>query len=64
MRNPNPQIDPSGTYTTCQAAELLGISRNTLWKYTKLKLVRYRISSISNRRVFSGAELLRLWQRM
>lgn len=62
MKNPNPKIVPSGNYTMCQAAEQLGISRNSLLKYTKLKLIRYRVSRVNNRKLFVGADLLRLWQ--
>lgn len=61
MTNDRPNINALSSYGVTKAAELLGISRQTLRRYEAAGLVPMRLNKMGQRR-YSGAVLLKLWQ--
>ena len=57
-----PNIDPHGRYPMTQAAAALGVHRSTLRRWTDQRLVKCSYHRISKRKVYTGAELLRVWR--
>ena len=56
-------INPNAVYSKSQTAQILGVSRHTLRKYTKLGGIRTIIHYISGRECYLGSEILRAWQK-
>lgn len=61
MCEERPAIPQSGIYGAKRAAELLGISRSTLYEYTKQGLVKAHTRKCSGRLFWLGIDLLTLW---
>lgn len=56
-----PNIDPTGRYTTSQAAAVLCVHRNTLLNWVNSGKLTCLLSH-TGRRVYLGRELMRLWR--
>lgn len=63
MTPTEPQVAMTGRYPIGKAAQLLGIHRNTLRRYTENRLIRAHIKS-SGRLYFLGRDLTRLWRML
>lgn len=60
-----PQVAPTGHYSTMETCRLLGIHRDTLRKYTETKkLIKCGLRKLDNRYVkfYLGSEILRFWK--
>ena len=57
-----PQVSLSGRYPAGEAAQLLGIHRNTLKKYTDAGAIKCGFRRESGRKFYAGSEILRFWE--
>ena len=57
-----PEVNPDGLYSVKDAAAALQINRSTLDKYIRDGLVKCKIRKIGNRKVISGAEIVKCWR--
>lgn len=57
-----PDIPDAGRYTPKQAAEYLGIHRNTLTNYCNDGKISFGIRKTNGRKFFTGAEIKRVWK--
>lgn len=59
-----PKVSPTGRYTIGQAAEILGVHRNTLRRYTNTGptgiTCQHRKSN--GRKFYTGLEIVRFWR--
>ena len=62
MTAEEPNIRTTGRYSVNQAAEVLGVHRNTIRRWTESGLLRYGIRTATGRKFFQGSELLKIWQ--
>ena len=56
-----PRVAATDRYTITQAAELLGIHRNTLGRYSMQGLIKCGFRRPTGRKFFTGREILRFW---
>ncbi len=56
-----PKCNDSDLLSPNQAAELLGIHRNTLNRYAANKVIKPKIRRESRRKVYEGREIKRFW---
>ncbi len=61
MISEEPRVALRGLYPIGEAAAALGISRNTLRKYAEEGFIKFHVRRMSNRKLFKGSDLLRLW---
>lgn len=64
MINTTPDVIRSGRYTQSECAKILGLARQTVAKYEKQGLIGFRIIKPMMRKVTTGAEILRFWERL
>lgn len=57
-----PNITATGRYTIGEAADALGVHRNTLRRYALAGAIKFGIRRTNNRMFFTGAEILRFWK--
>lgn len=58
-----PEVSLTGRYPIGQAAEILGVSRNTLRKYSDLGMIKTGHRRTGKmERFFLGSEILRFWR--
>ena len=57
-----PKVKPQGRYSVKQTAELLGVHRNTLLKYTNKGTIRCGVRRSTTRKFYTGAEIIRFWR--
>lgn len=60
-----PNVAPSGRYSTMETCRALGIHRDTLRTYTEVKkLIKCGVRKFGNRYVkfYLGSEILRFWK--
>ena len=62
MVSHEPKAVLNNRYTIEEAAELLGIHRNTLLRYVKLGLLRCGFRRNNRRKFFLGSEIIRFWK--
>lgn len=64
MVNEQPQIPPSARYTIQEAAQILGISRNTLRRYTNIGPTGIRCSyrKSNGRKFYTGLDIVKFWR--
>lgn len=62
MTNTKPKVNPDGRYELKDAAEALLIDRSTLLRYTHKGEIRCGIRKSNGHRVWTGAEIIRLWR--
>ncbi len=62
MREERPDIRPAGRYGICEAAAILGITRQHVTRLAKSGNIRYGIRKSNGRKFISGLEILRVWQ--
>ena len=54
-------VKPIQKFSAVETARILGISRKTLYRHTKLGLIRCTISKCNKRPRYSGKEITRYW---
>lgn len=59
-----PEVNKTGRYGIGEAAELLGIHRNTLRNYTEQGLIKCGIKRQTGKKFYQGSEILRFWRAM
>lgn len=64
MITTRPNVDPAGLYSQKQAAEALQVDRHTIMRYEANDLLRFRIRKAGNRKVTTGADIIKCWQSM
>ena len=64
MVDEEPKVAQRGKYTITEASKRLGVHRNTLARYLKEGKIRCRFSKETNRKYFSGDDLVRLWRAL
>ena len=62
MTKTQPNVAPDGRYELKDAAEALLIDRSTLLRYTHSGKIRCGIRKSNGHRVWTGAEIIRLWR--
>ena len=62
MVNEEPKVSDRGKYRIGEAAELLGVCRNTLRKYARSGKVKCGFRKVDGRRYFTGEEIKRIWR--
>ncbi len=62
MITTKPEVDPDGLYIVKDAAAALQINRCTLDRYIRDGLVKCKIRKIGNRKVITGAEIIKCWR--
>lgn len=55
------RISLTGEYTLKEASELLGVTRQTLYRYCREKGLRFGVRRANGRRFFKGVELKRFF---
>lgn len=61
MITTRPEVKPDALYQQGEAAAALGIAPSTLHRYTADGLVKSAVRRTNGRRVWEGADLLKLW---
>nr|DAW60314.1 MAG TPA: helix-turn-helix domain protein [Caudoviricetes sp.] len=62
MTSTEPQVSLTGRYSPTHAAEILEISRSTLYRYIDDGKLKCKVRRSNNRQVIEGREILRLWK--
>ena len=61
MVSDRPNVLARAKYTVKETANILGISRKTLWRYTCDLKIRPVVNQCNNRRMYYGSEIMALW---
>lgn len=61
LTNEQPQVQPTSRYTIGQTTRLLGISRNTLRKYTRNGDIK-SLTHKSGKALYTGVAILAFWR--
>lgn len=61
MNSVLPSVEEQGVYSTGQTCEMLGISRNTLVKYTRAGKIRARRNTLNGRIFYIGTDIKKFW---
>lgn len=56
-----PKVEARGRYTVAQTCKVLGICRNSLFKYTQEGRIKCLFRADSYRKLYEGKEILRFW---
>lgn len=63
LTSTEPNVTPKGRYPIGMAAELLGISRNTLRRYTEKGMIKCGFRKTARPlRFYTGSEIIRFWK--
>lgn len=62
MTNDISRINPNALYELRHAADLLGVSKQSLSAYTRDQKIRASIRRSNGRRCWKGSELIRFWK--
>lgn len=62
MTATEPQIPPTGRYTSLETAKTLGVSIRTLQRWATDGKIRFGVRRANNRRFYTGAEIMRFWK--
>lgn len=57
-----PEVDLTARYRTSETCRILGISPNTLRKYTEKGLIKCGFRKVNAQRYYEGKEILRFWK--
>ena len=57
-----PEVVATGRYSVGKTAEILGIDRKTLWRYTDEGLIRCGFHRANGRKFYLGSEIQRFWR--
>lgn len=59
-----PRVEPDGWYNITETAKALGVDRHTVQRYAKQGHLRFSVRKAGRRKVASGKEIVRCWERM
>ena len=59
-----PNVNPEARYTIGQAMELLGMSRNTVKKYTDSGQLRHVVHKATGKKLYLGRAISMFWRTM
>lgn len=59
-----PEVIPDGLYNQKQTAEALHLDRHTIARYEANGRLKFKTRKADNRKVTTGAEIIRCWQGM
>lgn len=59
-----PNVNPEARYTIGQAMELLGMSRNTVKKYTDSGQLRHVVHKATGKKLYLGRAISLFWRMM
>lgn len=62
MITTKPDVAPDGLYSFADATKALQISRRTIDRYVSKGFIKYKIRKVNNRRVITGAEIIKCWR--
>lgn len=63
MVNEEPKVSPTSRYSIGEAAEILGVHRNTLRRHTNVSDgIRCQFFKSNKRKFYTGLEILRFWR--
>lgn len=57
-----PKVTLTGMYNVMQAAQALGIHRNTLSKYTECGFIKCHFRRNTKQKFYLGADIMRFWR--
>lgn len=57
-----PDVHPMGRYSATETSSALGIDPKTLRKYTSIGLIKCGIRRATNRKFYSGRDIIALWR--
>lgn len=64
MITEKPDVKPDGLYTQKQAADALQINRHTIYRYEHRCCIKFRVRKSDNRKVCTGAEIIKCWRQV
>ncbi len=59
-----PNVNPEARYTIGQTVELLGMSRNTVKKYTDSGQLRHVVHKATGKKLYLGRAIVLFWKTM
>ena len=62
MTYQEPDVLPTGRYSIKETCNALGISRETLRKYTTMGLIRFGMRRITGKKFYSGKDIVNFWR--
>lgn len=62
MKSSLPEIRQDGRYSITDASRLIGVSRNTLYRYIGEGMLKTRMRKVNGRKFIHGSELIKLWE--
>lgn len=62
MSSSEPKTEPNSRYSIKETSELLGISRNTLRKYTDAGSIRCGFHKHTMKKFYTGLEITKFWR--
>ncbi|MBQ8714293.1 MAG: helix-turn-helix domain-containing protein [Prevotella sp.] len=62
MVNEEPVVSLSARYTIAQTAKLLGMSRNTIRKYTEIGELKSITHKSTGKTLYEGISILKFWR--
>lgn len=64
MVREQPVVNPDSRYTIGDAIRLLGMSRNTIKKYTDSGQLRHVVHKATGKRLYTGQAIVLFWRTM
>lgn len=61
MVNELHNINPDAKFSVSETCKLLGIHRNTLYKYTMKGIIKCGVRSSTHKRFYLGSEIIDFW---
>lgn len=62
MIKTQPNVSPSARYELREVAELLGVHKASILRWTKEGKMKSTARQVNSRKVWTGAEILRFWR--
>lgn len=62
MTSAEPKIPKAGQFSIKETAEILGASRTTIWRWTKMGYLKAKYHRVNKRPFFTGDEIIRFWK--
>lgn len=63
MVTEKPDVNAAARYSLKEAAELLKISRTTMWRFVSKGKARFGVRECNGAKYITGLEILRLWTK-
>lgn len=62
MTAEEPRVSPAGRYSIPETCRILGIHRNTLFRYTMSGKIKCGFRRANGKKFYWGADILRFWR--